>query len=152
MVKKILILLAVMSIANLAMAQQIRRPTGRMMPSVVDSRCQYIESIWGSRCEVTPKICLLNLVPMFIETSNKRKMVKLVNNLSVITEEVIINFSTEPIMKIKHKWVGSKKVKWVEWYTRDIGGEYPELPLQGCYCNELEAKIYICKAGQVMEE
>jgi len=152
MVKKILMLLAILSIANLAIAQQIRRPTKRVSPVIADARCIYMESIWGSRCEITPEICVLNLVPLFVETTNYRVVVKLVNNISVEPEETVINFTNEPVMKIKHKWDGSKKVKWVAWYTRNIGGEYPDLPLQGCYCNELEAKIYICMQGQVVEE
>jgi hypothetical protein len=151
-IKKILMLLAISGIASLAMAQEVRRPSGRVMPSVVDSRCQYVESMWGSRCEVTPEICLLTLVPLFVETTNTRVVVKLLNNISVEPEETVINFNIESTMAIKYTWVGSEKVKWVEWYTRDPSREYPELPLQGCYCNELEAKIYICRSGQVEEE
>jgi len=123
--RKTLMLLAILAIANLGMAQEVRRPTGRMTPSVVDPQCQYLESIWGSRCEITPERCLLLLVPLFVETTNHRVVVKLVNNLTVELQENIINFNAHPSMGIKYTWEGDKKVKWVEWYTHDIGKEYP---------------------------
>ncbi len=45
--KKILMLLVVLGIANLGMAQEVRRAGGRLPLSVVDSRCQFVESPWG---------------------------------------------------------------------------------------------------------
>ena len=146
--KKLFTLLLVL-VASLAYAEdpRIHRPTGRVAPSPLDSECSYVETPWGVPCAVTPEVCRFHLVPVFVETNNRFVVVKLITDKTITEEETTVNFTNKSQQAFEFNWPSN--LKWVEWWVRDPSREYFTLPDMGCYCNDLEGKIYICIRGMV---
>lgn len=123
-----------------------------VLPENADEQCQYVSTPWGgSRCEIGPDQCSMIFAPMFFD-DNRVVYFKLDTSETKIDVEESIDFATVDgsSIEVKHEWEGLT-IKWVEWYVRSPGETYAPIPIQGCYCNERDRVIYICRNGRMAE-
>lgn len=143
-----LLTLVLLLVTSLGFAEDplIHRPTGRRMPSLTDSECVYLESVWGSVCKVT---CDMTYVPMFFSPNRVIEFRLMTSENVAGPTDSSFDFSDVDSTKVAPEWDTS--IKWVEWYTKEPGEEYKVIPLQGCYCDEIHGVIHICRNGQLVE-
>ena len=143
--KKLLIVLCL--VAAPAMAQDdpilIRRPTDRVVATRSSPECVYVESIWGAPCSVD---CKLDYTPLWFG-DNRVMYFKLMTNKNAYgpTESSHDFTGTNSGQELSVTW--GDDLKWVEWWVRDPDGEYGEVPLKGCYCNDLTGVVTVCFKG-----
>ena len=103
-------------------------------------------------CGIEPDDCKLRLKvqspPEYIE---KLIMVKMVTNINEV-EKLVGPFTegSELVDEFTYKW--DSRVRWVEWYVRTPWGEYEEIPLVACYCDEVRGMISRCRSGKLVKE
>lgn len=159
--KTILAAILVLAAAIPATGQQTRRATDRLAPVAATTptptptptpppKCEAVETPWGgSQCDVT-EVCFLNLVPMFVITSQRNVIVGLDTSESTNLTEKTVSYAEGGAKKFEIGWEG--RLIWAEWWVRLPGEAQRNHPIQGCYCDERRNVVVICSGGQFNRE
>jgi hypothetical protein len=134
------------TIATAGETQLIKRPTDRVTAEKNASECRYVESVWGSPCRVK---CEVIYVPMFFGTNRIVHFRLNTDRNDLGPTDSLFDFSQQESIGLSTNYAGS--LRWVEWFDREPGQEFNTIPLQGCYCNEIEGVVYICIGGRLVE-
>jgi hypothetical protein len=124
----------------------VRRSPGRTLPVKSAPECVYVESPWGSPCHVE---CDMQYFPIFFSDNRVVEFRLITDENAYGPSESSYDFSDVDGRKVEVDWTDG--LSWVEWYVREPGEEYDDIPLMGCYCDDYQGVVNICIDGFLIE-